>query len=168
MDTAQYIAFPCALLFTAAGMVCDVRLRKLPNWLTAPTFCAGLVFHAIIGLLHTTLWHGLSGAFGGFAVGFGLLWVLWLIGGAGGGDVKFMGALGCWLGAWPTLQILVLSALLAVALTGLMLLTKKKKQAAWRVPYGVPVAISTWWLLGLQWAGHGISWEMFAAYFKAS
>jgi prepilin peptidase CpaA len=168
MDTPQIIATLCILLFTAVGMVCDVRVQKLPNWLTVPTFCAGLLFYVIVGAVNTTVWQGLSFSLAGFAVGFGLMLILWFIGGAGGGDVKFMGALGCWLGAWLTVQVLVLSTVLSAAITAFLLLTKKKKQAAWRVPYGLPAAISTWWILGLHWAGYSLTWEAFSAYFKAS
>jgi prepilin peptidase CpaA len=42
----------------------------------------------------------------GLPLGFGVLFVLWLVGGGGGGDVKFMGALGAWLG--PVLIFYVL------------------------------------------------------------
>jgi prepilin peptidase CpaA len=51
---------------------------------------------------------------GGFATGFGILLVLWLIGGGGGGDVKLMGALGAWLGPLLTLGVFLGSTLIAV------------------------------------------------------
>ena len=109
MDAADHIAFACMLVFTAVGGASDLRTRKLPNKLTVPTFCLGLVFHFANGLWHAKLGDELFFSLGGFAVGFSIMLVLWLIGGGGGGDVKFMGALGCWLGAWLTFQILVLT-----------------------------------------------------------
>ena len=81
------------LVFTIIAMVTDLSTRKLPNWLTVPAFVAAIVFHTF-----TSGWRGLGLCMGGFAVGFGLLLVLWLIGGGGGGEVKLMGALGAWLG----------------------------------------------------------------------
>jgi prepilin peptidase CpaA len=101
---------------TVLAFVWDVRTGRLPNWLTVPALAAGLLFHAIEGLLHAGPGGALGGlllALGGFATGFGILWVLWLMGGSGGGDVKFMAALGSWLGATATFQVLVLSAVFA-------------------------------------------------------
>jgi prepilin peptidase CpaA len=106
---AQGVFLSAVILFTAAAAVADVRTRRLPNWLTVPAFAAALVFHAVTGGLS-----GLGGALGGFAIGFGVLFVLWLIGGGGGGDVKLMGALGAWLGPIPTLLVVFLSSVFAV------------------------------------------------------
>ena len=99
MDMAGLIAFACVFVFTAVGLVCDLRMRKLPNKLTVPAFCAGLLFHAVYGLWQARLWEELVFPLGGLPLGFGLILILWFIGGSGGGDVKFMGALGAWLGA---------------------------------------------------------------------
>jgi prepilin peptidase CpaA len=121
VDTTQRVASLWMFAFAAAGAAWDVKTGKLPNRLTVPVFFAGLVFWAAAGL-----WaEGLGGltdkllfALGGFGLGFGILFGLWLVsGGSGGGDVKFMGALGCWLGAWQTLQVLVLGSLIALLYT---------------------------------------------------
>lgn len=91
--------------FTALAAICDLRTKKLPNGLTVPAFAAALMFHTALGG-----WSGLAGSLAGFATGFGILLVLWLIGGGGAGDVKLMGALGAWLGVKLTLAVFVLSA----------------------------------------------------------
>jgi prepilin peptidase CpaA len=100
------VGFVALFILTAAAL--DLRTRRLPNWLTVPAFAAGLVFHTATGG-----WAGLGLSLGGFATGFGILLVLWLIGGGGGGDVKLMGALGAWLGPMMTLYVFFGSALLA-------------------------------------------------------
>ena len=112
MNAAQLIPAAAVAGFTLTAAVCDYRTKKLPNWLTVPAFAAGLVFHVVSGAMH----HGFSGslsgllfALGGFATGFGILLVLWLIGGGGAGDVKMMGALGGWLGATMTLYVFFVS-----------------------------------------------------------
>jgi prepilin peptidase CpaA len=199
METFRLLAYACMLVFTAVALVSDLRTRKLPNLLTVPVFALGLVFHVVNGFCQSGIkgmfWDanygtGLGFALGGFAVGFGIMLVLWIIGGGGGGDVKFMGALGCWLGAWLTLQVLVLGSLLSGVLTFTVFvkntfqmkqskLTQSngrtqrggKKKAdfapplryggAWRVPFGVPAAVATWCLLILSATGHGLSWETF-------
>lgn len=87
----------------------DTWTRRIPNWLTLPMFALGWVYQGIFfggeGLLH-----GLQG----FALGFGTFFVLWLIGGGGGGDVKLMGALSVWLGFKYTLYVMVLSTVFVV------------------------------------------------------
>lgn len=191
METAWVVALACIFVFTATGLVCDLRTRKLPNLLTVPAFCAGLLFHAANGLWLSGLSgtaHGILFAFWGFATGFGLILVLWFIGGAGGGDVKFMGALGAWLGAWLTVQVLVLSAVLSGVFTTVILVRrvfglkrlrsgqpnaraqreKKRKNSAWTrslrsregwvVPFGATAAVGTWIVLALELTGHGIPW----------
>jgi prepilin peptidase CpaA len=91
--------------FTLAAAVSDLRTRKLPNWLTVPAFALALVAHTAANGLP-----GLGFSLLGFVAGFGILLVLWLIGGSGGGDVKLMGALGAWLGARLTLRVFFVSA----------------------------------------------------------
>jgi len=99
--------------FTLAAAFSDLRTRKLPNWLTVPAFAAALVVHTAVSGL-AGLWLSLLG----FALGFGILLVLWLMGGGGGGDVKLMGALGAWLGPTLTLQVFLVSAVAIVILAG--------------------------------------------------
>jgi prepilin peptidase CpaA len=190
METPELVGDACVLVFTAAALVCDVRTRKIPNVLTVSALGAALLFHAVNGFCQS----GLSGtgqdllfALKGFATGFGILLLLWFVGGSGGGDVKFMGALGTWLGAWLTFQVLALGAVLSGALTVVILVSKvfqlkrlhlgqdaqaqqtgKKKGSAWSeplrsregwvVPFAVPAAVSTWIVLGLKLAGYVLPW----------
>jgi prepilin peptidase CpaA len=72
-----------------------------------PLLLTGLAFRGVTGG-----WGGLINGLEGFAVGFGLLFVLWLIGGGGGGDVKFMAAVGAWLGPLHLIAVFVLTAIL--------------------------------------------------------
>jgi prepilin peptidase CpaA len=102
---------------TLVAAIIDVRTRKIPNWFTVPVLAGGLLFHSITGG-----WGGLLTAVGGFATGFGILLVLWLTGGGGGGDVKLMGAVGAWLGAWHTLIVFLLSGGFAAFFSLLVLL----------------------------------------------
>jgi prepilin peptidase CpaA len=97
-------------LFTAAAALWDHRYRRIPNALTVPVFFAGWVYQAAF---HG--WSGLGQGALGFALGFGMLFILWLIGGGGGGDVKLMGALSVWLGFHLTLLVVIVSTLLVIA-----------------------------------------------------
>ena len=103
--------------FTTAAAISDWRTRRLPNRLTVPAFAAAVLMHTAV--------NGLAGpgfSLAGSVTGFGILLVLWLIGGGGGGDVKLMGALGAWLGATLTFHVFVLSAVVAAIATAAVLL----------------------------------------------
>ena len=97
------------LLLTGISVFTDTRSRRIPNWLTVSAFFAGLVYQ---GAFHQ--WPGLFDAGRAFGVGFGTFFVLWIIGGGGGGDVKLMGALSVWLGFKLTVYALVLSMVFVV------------------------------------------------------
>ncbi|MBS0210487.1 MAG: prepilin peptidase [Planctomycetes bacterium] len=168
--------------FTAVAAVTDFRTKRLPNWLTVPCFATGLVFHTALGAYHGGLggaWQALLWSLGGFAVGFGILLGLWLIGGGGAGDVKLMGALGAWLGWKGTMYVFVISTCLVMVFAMLSLAsqmigrgmgfvrrryltpidgsakTSDEARVAMKtrrrlLPYGVPVALATWAVLAAQ------------------
>lgn len=102
--------------FVAVAALSDLRTRRLPNWLTVPAFAAAVLAHTVVNGLG-----GLGFALLGFATGFGILLVLWLIGGGGGGDVKLMGALGAWLGSSLTVAVFLASTVLAIIATAAVL-----------------------------------------------
>lgn len=102
-------------LFTAATIAWDVRFKKIPNQLTIPMFFAGWVYQLVMSMLYG--WHHLGSAALGFLLGFGILFVLWFVGGGGGGDVKLIGALSVWLGFQMTLYVLILSTLIVLVST---------------------------------------------------
>lgn len=164
-----------AVVFTLACMVIDVRSQRIPNWLTVPWFVLGVLVHSIAGGLA-----GLKTSLAGFAAGFAILFVLWLVGGGGGGDVKMIGALGAWLGATLVVFAFLASALVVVFIVLGAILSEAfsrgevKRDAAaarsgkgsggsrppaqasfrpgrLRLPYAVPLAIGTWAVLAFSW-----------------
>lgn len=105
----------CVGVFTASAAVFDARTKRIPNKLTLPFFGAGLLYQlAFHGLGEGVARPGLIGAAAAFAAGFGMLWVLWMIGGGGGGDVKLMGALSVWIGFKATVMVLFLSTVFVI------------------------------------------------------
>ncbi len=124
--SAAYVLFVAA--FVAMAAVSDLRTRKLPNRLTVPALAAAVLTHTLVNGLP-----GLAFSLLGFVTGFGILLILWLVGGGGGGDVKLMGALGAWLGSSLTLTVFLVSTSLAVIAAAVILLTGMLGRGYWGV-----------------------------------
>ncbi len=90
------------LLLSLVIAICDLKTRRIPNYVTFGGALGGLLFqmgyHGLPGLLD-----GLSG----WGLGFILLLGPYLLGGLGAGDVKASAALGAWLGPWRTATLFV-------------------------------------------------------------
>ncbi|UUO07972.1 A24 family peptidase [Blastopirellula sp. J2-11] len=163
MNELNLVAITLVGLFTAVAFYVDLTTGKLPNWLTMPALLAAVVFHSVV-----YSWAGLQHSLLGALVGFVLLFVLFVIGGGGGGDVKFMAALGAWFGPILILLVFVGSAVLALIITiaifvgKLMFRAKTDKSepsetgdstqkkldiARQTIPYGVPVCLASWIIL---------------------
>jgi prepilin peptidase CpaA len=104
VDVAYALAsFTCA----GIGAVCDLRARRIPNWLTGSGVLLGLLLHWSFGG-----WRSMGGAaLGGLAAGAVFL-VFYLGGGLGAGDVKLIVAVCCLAGLGAVAGILVGTALL--------------------------------------------------------
>ncbi|NHM28973.1 prepilin peptidase [Desulfofundulus sp. TPOSR] len=85
--------FILAMLLACAASV-DVSERLIPNRLVFPA--------VLLGLLENTLGRpgGLVFSLAGMAVGFGVMFCLFLFGAVGGGDVKLAAAVGAVAGPW--------------------------------------------------------------------
>ena len=166
-----------ALSVAAVGAVLDLRGGRIPNWLTYGGLLAAL---AVQFLLFG--WPGVKGGLMGALAGGGIFYLLFLVGGLGGGDVKLMAAVGAWAGAAQTVVVLVAAAIagggLAVGYTifhrrvRLILLNTGeliryhltnglkphpvlniREQSALRIPYGVAIAMGTLYCLGRTFSG---------------
>jgi prepilin peptidase CpaA len=78
----------------------DSRTRRIRNWLTFSMILSGFVQTF---LSFSELTPGASAV--GFAVGFGMPLVLFLLGAVGGGDVKLLAGVGAWVGALAVFKI---------------------------------------------------------------
>jgi prepilin peptidase CpaA len=102
-----------AVVIGVTACVTDVRWRKVPNWLTLGAVLAGLMAHAV-----APGGQGLAAATVGLAVGLAVFFPFFALGGMGGGDVKLMAALGCWVG-WSAIIWTSLYAAVAGGVVGL-------------------------------------------------
>src|SRR5262249_55788036 len=127
-------AFVGTLLALLAAASCtDLRRMKVPKVLTLAALGAGVLFNLIrgpwLGAQGSGVWclgggSGLLGAsdgflfaLAGFLTGFGLFFLLWILGACGGGDVKLFAALGAWLGPVLALYVLIATIPLVFVIT---------------------------------------------------
>lgn len=121
MDLCSQILLSLVLV----SAVTDVYLGKVYDWVTLPSIAAGLLLNAAMpaGL-------GAASAVGGLALGFGVLYFLFLTGKMGGGDVKLMGAVGALGGLAFAYVVLVYSFLVGGLLSLLVLIWTPRKGAS--------------------------------------
>ncbi|MEI7024306.1 A24 family peptidase [Paenibacillus sp. y28] len=98
------------LLFAVVGaaFVTDMKARIIPNMLTVSGMLTGLIYHTL-----ADGWIGIAYSAVGLAAGFGIMLVLYLLGGIGGGDVKLFAAIGAICGTEWTLHCMMYSIIYA-------------------------------------------------------
>jgi prepilin peptidase CpaA len=163
-STTALLVLALVLIVAVYG---EVKENRIPNWLTVTGMGLGLLIGYEYG--ERAFWSHL----GGMIIGFGFLFVFYVFGGIGGGDVKLMGAVGALMGADLIKPTLFYTATMGAVLAVLMLIWRPdfwarlnwgfKKLAHWRqplsdqpakakpltVPYGVAIAVGcliTLWL----------------------
>jgi prepilin peptidase CpaA len=141
----------------AIAVYVELKERRIPNWLTLSGMALGL----FIAWSNKTL----PSSIGGLLIGFGFLFIFYVFGGVGGGDVKLMGAAGALMGARLIEPALVYTAFIGAFLAVMMVIWRKdfwtrialgfKSLAFWRkgdgteveppkpiaVPYGMAIAM---------------------------
>jgi prepilin peptidase CpaA len=119
---------PIATILLAALIagVTDVWKFKVYNLLTFPLLGAGLLYHAIHGGAA-----GLAGSFLGGLVAFALMVALYAMGGMGAGDVKFVTAIGAWLGLPLTLYVMMAGSMAAGLYALVLLVTAPSIKEVW-------------------------------------
>jgi prepilin peptidase CpaA len=161
-----------AAAFTAACLYTDLRTGRIPNLLTVPFACGGVLYHCIaLGIQAGGLF-----ALKGLGLGCLLLFLPFALGGMGGGDVKCLGTLGAWMGPERVFWVFLYGAM-AGGLIALVLLALPSRgqgmREAWldlkirilsgqwlhgrdqgrRFPYTIPIAIGVTALLLVENAG---------------
>ena len=104
-----------------AASVTELKAGRIYNGLTYPAILAGLALGAVRGAAVGSAWDGFVNHAAGFGLGFGVLFLAYLLGGMGGGDVKLMGAVGAFLG-WPAALYATFYSFLVGAALGLVLM----------------------------------------------
>lgn len=87
--TATPVPVVLTIGWAALAVICDLRTRRIPNRLTFPAVALGLVANLTLGGLN-----GLAKSAVGTLLGAALLFVPFVMGGMGAGDVKMLAAVG--------------------------------------------------------------------------
>ncbi|MEX0739089.1 MAG: prepilin peptidase [Pseudohongiella sp.] len=134
---AQWAPLIVAASIMVPALICDLRQRRIPNFLSLAGFGAGLVLHGWLAG-----WHG-----AGFALLSGLtllatMFGLFALGWLGAGDVKLLAAAGAIGGSLNTALNIVLVTGVTGGVLGLIMLLRYGRSAH-SVPYAVAIAIGT-------------------------
>lgn len=125
LSTAEIILAVSLTLLVVAVAVYDLRERRIPNRLVFPAACVGVVLNLAKG------WSGLGQSLGGLALGFSLLFIPYLIGAMWPGDVKFLAAIGSFVGPSGVLRVFLLTLLCYPALALFFVLRDGKLGVTW-------------------------------------
>lgn len=119
------------VLFTllVAAATIDVRRHRIPNWLTLSGLVFGLGYSVFVPFY---MRHGFFFSLGGAAIGFGVLFPMWLLRMLGAGDVKLMAMTGALLGA-QAIWLALAGSLIAGGLCAILV-------ALWRGKLGAMVS----------------------------
>ncbi|MBV8775531.1 MAG: prepilin peptidase [Deltaproteobacteria bacterium] len=98
----------------------DWRERRIPNRIVLPMAGLGLLVGALAG------WHGLLSGVEGLLGGFGLLLIPYLLKGYGAGDVKFLAAVGAFVGPGQVVRVFLLTLLCYPILAAVILAREHK------------------------------------------
>ena len=102
---ADSLLMMTALLCAGIASVFDVRTRRIPNWLTAGSILIALCLQALRG------WDGFGLSLLAGLLGGGVIFLFFIAGGMGAGDVKLMAAVCCFTGLRSLPTVLLATAL---------------------------------------------------------
>ncbi|GAA0480491.1 prepilin peptidase [Salinibacillus aidingensis] len=147
------------------SLITDIKARKILNIVTIPAIGFAFIYYVITGGLH-----GLLFSTGGFLLGLGLLFLPFLLGGVGAGDVKLLAAIGALQGMQFVFYAFIYTALIGGMIAVVLLLKRKdllhsfkrilyvtqlktldslnKDELHHAFPYGVAIVIGTFITLG--------------------
>jgi prepilin peptidase CpaA len=152
-------AFLVLAIMLAIAVYIELKEMRIPNWLTLSGMSLGLLISYFDGT------PAFVSSIVGLFIGFGFLFIFYVFGGVGGGDVKLMGAAGALMGSALIKPALVYTAFIGAFLAIMMVIWRKdfwmriiwgmKRLAFWRkgdgvelappapiaVPYGMAIAL---------------------------
>jgi prepilin peptidase CpaA len=117
----DYLLAGGVVVLVLGAVYSDLRWRKIPNCLTLPAIVLGLVLNFL-----DNSWTGLAFSFFGFLVGLALFLLPFILGGMGAGDVKFLSAIGAFLGAKAVFSVFLYACLAGGVIAVYFIVTQKR------------------------------------------
>lgn len=134
--TTDNLVIAVAILLTLLAMHSDYRHRIITNRLTLPAIALGIFLNILVNG-----WSGLLFSLLGLFVGIGLMIIPYTLGRMGGGDVKFMGALGALLGGYSVFNIFLYATIAGGILAIIVAVFNKQLRATlkriWSIIYAI-------------------------------
>lgn len=115
------------MLVVVSGVL-DWRTGKVHNAWLAPMTCVGVIFWTVNGAMDagaSGAWQGFTEAGVGFLAGLAPFYLIFVMGGLGGGDVKLMAAVGAVSGSWECVLATAMYSLVIAALMAVVVMVKK-------------------------------------------
>jgi len=136
LSTFSLLRFALLIILSYIAMVIDISTKRIPNVLVLIMVSGWLLL--IIPMISYDTSNGLrlfADSIYGFLTGGGLFLLVYIISrkGLGGGDVKFMAAVGLYLGFAEILPAILYGTVFA-AITGLILIVFKKMERKGTIP----------------------------------
>ncbi len=119
VDPGMMVSLGAVAVVLTIAVYLEMKESRIPNWLTLPAMTVGLVVGYLPGGI--SLWSSVIG----LVMGFGFLFIFYLFGGIGGGDVKLMGAIGALLGQQLIGPTLVYTAMVGGFMAVIVLIWRK-------------------------------------------
>ncbi len=108
MSVIEIVPVVVQIIILTVAVITDIRLTRIPNWLTFPSMLFGICYHT-----YTNGFHGFVLCVAGLLLGICIFVPGYIVASMGAGDVKLMGAVGAFLGPGG-----VFAAVLATAIVG--------------------------------------------------
>lgn len=126
MGWPEKISVISLTVIVVAVAIFDLRERRIPNLIVMPASLMGLSIHTF-----ESGWAGFLFSLKGFGLGFALLFIPYLVKGMKAGDVKFMMAIGSFVGAAAVARVLLITLLCYPALAAIVVVREKKLAVTW-------------------------------------
>jgi prepilin peptidase CpaA len=121
-----WIPVGVVLIASCVAAITDIWKYRVYNVLTFPLLLTGVVYHAAIGG-----WGGLADSLLAVLFGFAILFVPYLLGLMGAGDVKLLAGVAAWLCLQLTLVAFVVTSLVAGIYAAALICYRGKIRESW-------------------------------------
>lgn len=126
MGWFEYIIAIGLTLFVVLVAIYDLRERRIPNLIVFPALLLGVFLNTLeFG------WVGLLFALKGAGLGFAILFIPYLVKGMKAGDVKFVMAIGSFVGSATIVRVLLITLLCYPVLAAIVVIRDGKLAITW-------------------------------------